>query len=314
MIDYYSVLGIAEKSSFTEIKNAYRKLSKKFHPDVNKGDKYFEDRFKEVLNAYEVLNDPNKRAKYDSERLIHRRNNRKGTRDDYSNEEYIKRQKDEIKKREEELRRKEEEFRRKEQAHTQREAKIATKINYNHFAYLLFVPFIIIVIVLVNKSGNSRVQAYPEKNTIIHDGSGNGSTPVYASPSNIPRELDILKIKDSDIVNNLIKDHWEGSAYQSSINEGWAIKLTFDYKNKEFKIEYPSLNCTGYWKAINATNNTIEFIEILRTGQNICNDGGKIVLKQLNNDEMEYLYYWPSVSVLDSKGEIKRVSKKKASP
>lgn len=307
MIDYYSILGIGENSSSTEIKNAYRKLSKKFHPDVNQGDKYFEERFKEIQNAYEVLSDSNKRAKYDSDRLIYRGNNGRRTRDDYSNEEYIKRQKEEIKRREEELRRKEEEFRRKERTSSKNEEKIVTKRNSNNLVYLLFIPLIIVLIVVINKSGSSRVQNYPEKNTVILEENVNSSTPVYTPPSNSPVELNIAKIKDSDILNNLIKGHWEGSAYQSNINESWAIKLTFDNNNDEFKIEYPSLECTGYWKPTSVTNNTIEFIEILRTGQNICNDGGKIVLKQLNTDQMEFLYYWPSATRLDSKGEIKRV-------
>ncbi len=63
--DYYHILGITREASADEIKRAYRKLAKQFHPDVNKGDKTAEERFKEVSEAYEVLSDPKKRQQYD---------------------------------------------------------------------------------------------------------------------------------------------------------------------------------------------------------------------------------------------------------
>src|SRR5262245_3531388 len=63
--DYYQTLGVSKTSSEKEIKQAYRKLARKFHPDVNPGDKSAESRFKEINEAYEVLGDPDKRKKYD---------------------------------------------------------------------------------------------------------------------------------------------------------------------------------------------------------------------------------------------------------
>src|SRR5512143_4007489 len=63
--DYYEILGVGKTASEKEIKGAYRRLARRFHPDVNPGDKGAEERFKEVAEAFAVLSDPDKRAKYD---------------------------------------------------------------------------------------------------------------------------------------------------------------------------------------------------------------------------------------------------------
>jgi curved DNA-binding protein len=63
--DYYKVLGVSRGATDKEIKRAYRQLARKYHPDVNPGDKQAEEHFKAINEAYEVLSDPTKRQKYD---------------------------------------------------------------------------------------------------------------------------------------------------------------------------------------------------------------------------------------------------------
>src|SRR5579871_4699517 len=64
--DYYKILGVSKSTNAEDLNKAYRKLARKYHPDVNPGDKTAEARFKEINEAYEVLSDPDKRHKYDT--------------------------------------------------------------------------------------------------------------------------------------------------------------------------------------------------------------------------------------------------------
>ena len=68
--DYYKALGVPKDAKPAEIKKAYRKLARQFHPDANKGDSAAEDRFKEVSEAYDVLSDDKRRKEYDEARTL----------------------------------------------------------------------------------------------------------------------------------------------------------------------------------------------------------------------------------------------------
>ena len=66
MTDYYALLGVSRDASSEDIKRAYRRLARQYHPDFNSGDAHAEERFKEVTKAYSVLSDPEKRQRYDA--------------------------------------------------------------------------------------------------------------------------------------------------------------------------------------------------------------------------------------------------------
>src|SRR5436853_7119031 len=65
-MDFYVILGLEHGASESEIKRAYRRLARRYHPDINPGDRTAEARFRQILEAYETLIDPERRSKYDS--------------------------------------------------------------------------------------------------------------------------------------------------------------------------------------------------------------------------------------------------------
>jgi curved DNA-binding protein len=82
--DYYAALGVAPDADEQAIKQAYRKLARQYHPDVNPGDKQAEDRFKEINEAYQALSDPERHRKYDELREQYQRWQQRGGRGDFN--------------------------------------------------------------------------------------------------------------------------------------------------------------------------------------------------------------------------------------
>src|SRR4029079_15336582 len=82
--DYYTALGVAPDADEQAIKQAYRKLARQYHPDVNPGDTQAEERFKEINEAYQALSDPERRRKYHELREQYQRWQQRGGRGDFN--------------------------------------------------------------------------------------------------------------------------------------------------------------------------------------------------------------------------------------
>jgi curved DNA-binding protein CbpA len=95
--DYYYILGIKQGASSQEIKSAYRKLAVKFHPDKNDGDKFFEERFKDIQEAYSILSHERKRRQYDSQL--------RGDKTEGFDDSILRKYEEELEKKEEEIKR-----------------------------------------------------------------------------------------------------------------------------------------------------------------------------------------------------------------
>ncbi len=116
MKDYYYILGLQMNASFEEIRKAHRKLSQKFHPDKNQGDKYFEERFKDIQEAFEVLNNQERRKIYD-QKLNYNSHIEKNL---HVKEEELRKKEEELRKRENAIKERSNNFINKDQQYSQK--------------------------------------------------------------------------------------------------------------------------------------------------------------------------------------------------
>ncbi len=271
MKDLYNILGVNKTANLSEIKKAYRKLSKKFHPDVNFGDKYFEEKFKEVLSAYEILSNEQKRIEYDDllKKNIFKR----------SDPQYKPDAEDDLRQREQKIRDEERQKKEREQFNQ--------KQNKNSWIIALFViAFTIGGILLLNTPKNSHPDVISNPKIEIKE--------LIEGPNPIKKE------SKNNTGQSWLNGIWIGKAYQFDINESWSILLNCDNNKNIYKIEYPSLQCGGKWTIISQSENRIEFREKLNYGTNICTDNGKIILENIN-DNLYFYYYFPNDNTLNAK-------------
>jgi len=163
MKNYYEVLGISRNATQEEIKKAYRKLSMKFHPDKNEGDAFFEEMFKKIQEAYEVLSNTSKRHQYNA--ML----------DSYQgNPEEFRRYQENLRRQfEEELKKRENEMRRKYQTsggQTQRQQVIDENIKKGNstiqvlvgIAAILFLVIVLLFVADQTKQQKQREQFFQQ--------------------------------------------------------------------------------------------------------------------------------------------------------
>ena len=334
--DYYKTLGVQPNASFENIRTAYRKLSKKFHPDVNNGDKFFEEKFKEIQEAYEILCDTSKRKQYDYKRANFNKSSSSFSQEHEDNlrkkEEEIRRQKEDFKKWEDSLKKKEEILQEKEKEN--QKAKQSKKPAYLILILLLIIISISLIYFTSNRNYTNTVNstiARPTTDTALADVANkdefkqpllqtkvlNGKTyqqdskgdwyEVQSStrtnyPSNT-NEASNTEFRNSKLAKT-IDGVWTGSAYQYDVKESWTIKLTCNSKEGTFLIEYPSLGCSGNLIIENLNSNEIEFRESIQKGIGTCNNNGVIKFKKINNKKLVYSYYLPNSSDINAKGQV----------
>lgn len=291
MNDYYYVLGISRKANQTEIKTAYRKLSKKFHPDLNGGDKFFEDRFKEIQTAYETLTNVSKKARYD--RLLNNFSNtnnyQSSNQNSYSN----------TNKREQE---------KPKEQNKDEEFSIS---NSKLFVYLI-IGFIVIFGLI--KTFDKKSEKTFESKSIQN----------IEKPSENYTKKNIIESNTKPI--NFISESnekwfygsYSGIIKQFDINQKWKVSIEIkervDFFGKKitnsFNISYPSLKCNGNWNIISQKENKIEFRETITKGKNICTNSGKVVIEKKGN-QIIYSYYLPNDKTLNASGKLKYINKNK---
>lgn len=298
-----------EKTASTEeIKTAFRKLSKKFHPDVNAGDAFFADRFKEIQEAYDVLTDEEKRDDYD--RRLFSFLNRGFDREfleGLKRRQEEKRKAEELKRREEEMLR-EEQFRREaEEAWAQEEqARVTAERRRRRSKVMLWGVTILPVMIL---AGLYAARIIPRVNT----GAAQPVDTVAVVPA-IDSAVTAKKDTATEKTTPLGKDRrmrnlngrWTGLVYQFQLKEDRPIEFSCNASRGRFQVSYPDNDCRGKWELIKIDVEDFHFRENITEGQDSCTQGGLIVLSPYKRRQYHYSYYWPNDKTLAASGYITR--------
>jgi ribosomal protein L20 len=306
--NYYHILGVEKNAPAEEIKTAFRKLSKKFHPDVNAGDAFFADRFKDIQEAYDTLADDDRRAEYDKK--LYSFFNRGFDRDFL--EGLKKRQED--KRRVEELKRKEEERQREEQF--LREAQQAMELEeQNRLAAvrrrkrqktLLWMVTILPVLVL---AGLYFAKIIPQFKTAVETPKDTVAKAVLPDTT-IIAQVDSSGVKKSPLakdrkVRNL-NGRWSGTVYLFEERLDRPIEFSCNYSRSRFQVSYPDDSCKGTWTLVKIDEDDFHFRETITDGEGSCIQGGFIVLSPYKRRQYHYSYYWPNDRTLAASGYITR--------
>jgi hypothetical protein len=306
--NYYHILGVDKTASAEEIKTAFRKLSKKFHPDVNAGDQFFADRFKEIQEAYDTLTDEDKREEYDKK--LYSFFNRGFDREFL---EGLKRRQEE-KRKAEALKRQEEEKAREEQF--QREAEEALAREEEHRLAALrrkkrqkLVLWAVTILPVLILAGLYFARIIPHLQTSAPP---QVDTVAKATPS----DTAIMAVTDTSVTNDVplardrrvrsLNGRWAGDVYQFELKEDRPIQFTCNYSRSRFQVSYPTDSCKGIWTLVKIDEKDFHFRETITEGEGSCIQGGYIVLSPYKRRQYHFSYYWPNQRTLAASGYLTR--------
>jgi len=275
MKNFYQILGLHKDASSAEIKTAFRKLSKKFHPDVNQGDKFFEELFKEIQSAYEVLGDEDNRAAYDL------RSGYRKTSPNSSNSAQEQPAPQPPPRTEPKSNPKQEPD--KTAKATGETTVPKSKKGRSVWGIIIFIlvgGFFHAVFKNANKtSSNSTVAKASTANEYV-------DTFAVDTPLAEPVATTISE-KVPQALMSSFEGVWIGSAYQYDVNQRWAIRLTCH--NGLFSVKYPSLGCAGNLSVMQADGDTLILREKL-TSPGSCYDDGIIVISIKEDGRIEAFF------------------------
>lgn len=284
MKNYYQILGIKENATLTEVKAGYRKLSKKYHPDVNDGNKSYEEIFREIQEAYEVLSDHAKRVAYNQELKYYRfeLNTKKGK----ILQETLEKGRGYHYKAQEEL---------KTYNQDPVVEKWYTRILTNK--YMGFVAFgiaaVVLSILLLSK-------------TDTDEGMSPSDSAMVAVKSDSIVVLGISKLEEQKKYWSKFNGSWSGSGTASALSQNFTVKLTADFDNEIFTVEYPDLGFSGNWELMQAGDGTAVFRETIKQGLLNNTQVGTVKVTVSGDNKLEYQYYFPHENHLFAMGFLKR--------
>lgn len=298
-----------EKTAGTEeIKTAFRKLSKKFHPDLNAGDPFFADRFKEIQEAYDVLTDEERRDDYDKKlfSFLNRGFDREFL-EGLKRRQEEKRKAEELKRKEEEQAR-EEQFRREaEEAWAQEEqARLRAERKRRRYRVVLWGVTILPVLVL---AGLYAARILPRVNTeAVPPADTVAVAPVADSVATEKKDSAATKATplEKDRRVRSLNGRWTGLVYQFQLKEDRPIEFSCSFSRSRFQVRYPDNDCRGNWELIKIDVEDFHFRENITEGQDSCTQGGLIVLSPYKRRQYHYSYYWPNDKTLAASGYITR--------
>lgn len=266
MKNYYQILQVDQKATTVEIKSAYRKLSKEFHPDLNQKENNTSDNFREIQEAYEVLSVVSKRRLYDLKLIDHLLLNKFPVSNNIYNTEQVL----------------------SDIQSTNHKSISSPKANRSKMVFLSLAAFFIILLVFIKLSEDEVPIEKP-----------------IDSINRLPLSKEAFENnKIIDKLWQQYNGVWTGSITEINLKRAFSINISADFKGEVFKAKYPDLGVSGTWSITSKDNNSIQFKETIDTGFLTDFHSGIIELKKIDKDKLSYAYYFPTESTKIAEGTL----------